>query len=176
MHFDSSIFKSFAIFDKLKFKKRAYFLDVDFLNAALFGVTELSKHEEAKPEEVRTEFCGEAHFDGTRFFGSAVLSKVKFHHTACFFDVQFRINYEKLITLQGVKFDGAEFCGDTFFDGSMFAAPENHADIEHLNNITNLKEGKNIKFNVGDFPEHREIFHGRNAIKNYRKYKRREPI
>lgn len=177
VHFDSSTFKSFAIFDKLKFKKRAYFLDVDFLNAALFGVAELSKLEEAKPEEARTEFCGEAHFDGTRFFGSAVLSKVKFHHTARFSDVQFRINYEKKITTwQGVKFHGAEFCGDIFFSGSMFTAPENHADIEHLNNITNLKEGENIKFSVGVFPEHRKIFHGRNAAKIYRKYERREPL
>ncbi len=172
VHFDSSIFKSFAIFYKLKFKKRAYFLDVDFLNAAFFGEVELSK-----PEEARTKFYGEAHFDGTRFFGSAVLNNVKFHHTACFSDVQFRINYEKkLTTLRGVKFDGAEFCGDTFFSGSMFAAPENHADIEHLNNIANLKEGENIKFNVGDFPEYREIFHGRNEIKNYRKYERSVPL
>lgn len=163
-HFDSSIFKSIAIFDKVKFKKKASFLDVDFLDEAVFRLPELSKSEEA-----RTEFYSEARFEGTRFFGSAVLSKVKFHHTALFSDVQFRINYEKaLATFQGVKFDGAEFCGDTFFSGSMFAAPENHGDIEHLNNIANLKEGENIKFNVGVFPEHREKFHGHNVIKNYK--------
>ena len=163
-HFDSSIFKSIAIFDKVKFKKKASFLDVDFLDEAVFRVPELSKSEEA-----RTEFYSEAHFEGTRFFGSAVFSKVKFHHTALFSDVQFRINYEKaLAPFQGVKFDGAEFCGDTFFSGSMFAAPENHGDIEHLNNIANLKEGENIKFNVEDFPEHREKFHGRNVIKHYK--------
>ena len=162
--FDRATFNSATLFCETKFDCEAYFEDVDFLGRTYFFSAD-TPYAHAKN---KTEFLRAASLNGARFFKDTIFSNVIFHQNASFLDAQFRSKYKEEAEVP----DRVQFHETTFFtssfDGSIFAAPENHPDIIHLKHISSLGDAKNTVFNASDFPKCREKFHSlRSASKTY---------